>query len=303
MGATYSAKEELEAYRRAGRIASAVRKEVQRLVQPKKRIKEICEETEKMIREMGGFPAFPTNVSVNHIAAHYTSPPDDETVVPDDALVKVDLGASINGYLSDTAVTIDLSGKEIAMVDATERALIAAISIIKAGIDVSQVGKTISSAIADAGFKPISNLTGHSLARYELHSGTSLPNIATGSRHIMREGEIFAVEPFVTKRDGKGYVKDTDSAFIFSCSEIKPRANPSDDPSVNLLIELRRRFGRLPFTLRWLDQSPDSKQFRKLVRSGSIIMYPVLVEGGKKKVAQAEHTVLVKKYGCDVLTI
>jgi methionyl aminopeptidase len=300
---TYSAKEELEAYRRSGRIASAVRKEVQRLVQPRKPIKEICEETENMITKMGGLPAFPTNVSINHIAAHYTSSPEDETVVPEDGLVKVDLGASIDGYLSDTAVTVDLSGKEVAIVDAAESALKAAVSIIKAGIDISQVGRTIGSAIANAGFKPISNLTGHSLARYELHSGTSVPNIPTGSGHLMREGQIFAIEPFVTKQNGKGYVKDTDSAFIFSCDEITSHANPSDDPSVKLLVELGRRFGRLPFALRWLDQSLDLKQFKRLVRSGSIVTYPVLVEGGKRIVSQAEHTVLVKKYGCEVLTI
>jgi methionine aminopeptidase len=119
----------------------------------------------------------------------------------------------------------------------------------------------------------------------------------------MREGEIFAIEPFVTKRDGKGYVKDTDDAFIFSCSESRSNANPSDDPNRKLLFELRKRFGQLPFAIRWLDESPDAKQFRKLVRTGSIVSYPVLVESGKKIVAQAEHTVLVKKYGCEVLTV
>lgn len=294
---------QLEAYRRAGRIASTVRKEVARLVQPRKRIIEVCEETESMIRRMGGFPAFPTNVSIDHVAAHYTSPLDDVTVIPEDGLVKVDLGASIDGYLSDTAITVDLSGKEIAMVNTAERALRAAISIIKAGIDVSQVGKTVSSTIADAGLKPISNLTGHSLGRYELHSGTSVPNIPTRSGHIMREGEIYAIEPFVTKSDGKGYVKDTDRAFIFSCSEIVTRAEPDDSPEAKLLIDLKRRFGKLPFAFRWLDPDLDLKQFKKLVKSGSIISYPVLIESGKKRVAQAEHTVLVKKCDCDVLTI
>jgi methionyl aminopeptidase len=300
---TPSLKEELEAYRRAGRIASTVRKEVLKLVQPKKQIREICEETENMIRKMGGNPAFPTNVSIDYVAAHYTSPPNDETLIPNEGLVKVDLGASIDGYLSDTAVTIDVGGFETPMVAAAEGALRAAISIVKAGIDIKQVGKTISSTIVDAGFRPVSNLTGHSLARYELHSGISLPNVPTMLGHTMKEGEVFAIEPFVTKRDGRGYVKDTDDAFIFSCSESRAYANQSDDPGWKLLVELRKRFGRLPFALRWLDESPDAKQFRKLVRSGSVISYPVLVESGKRIVAQAEHTILVKKYGCEVLTV
>jgi methionyl aminopeptidase len=300
---TNKASHELECYRKAGKIASAVRKEVSRLVQPKKPIIEICEETENMIRRMGGAPAFPTNVSVDHVTAHYTSPPDDETLVPADGLVKVDLGASIVGYLSDTAITVDLSGKEIAMVDTAEKALKAAISIIKAGTNVDQVGRTISNTIASAGFKPISNLTGHSLARFELHSGKSVPNVPTHAGQVVREGEILAIEPFVTRANGKGYVKDTGSTYIFSCTESTPQTNSNDAADAELLTVLRKRFSRLPFALRWLSSDFDLKRFRRLIRSGSVISYPVLVEAGKSVVAQAEHTVLVKKYGCDVLTI
>ncbi len=293
---------ELYAYRKAGKIASLVRTKVAQLTRPGVPIIKICEETENMIRKMGGFPAFPTNVSVDYVTAHYTSPPNDETTIPEDGLVKVDLGASISGYLSDTAVTVDLSGKEIAMVDTAEKALRAAMSIIKAGINVGQVGKAISDTIVSAGFKPISNLGGHSLARYELHSGTSIPNVLTHSGQVMREGGVYAVEPFVTKADGKGYVKDTDSAYIFSCTDSMPPASPKDNPEAELLTVLKKRFGILPFCLRWLGSDFNLKQFKRLIRSGSVISYPVLVEAGKRIVAQAEHTVLVKKYGCDVLT-
>jgi methionyl aminopeptidase len=296
-------RKELDAYRKAGKIASFVRMKVAQLTRPGVPIIRICEETENMIRSMGSVPAFPTNVSVNHVTAHYTSPPDDETSIPEDGLVKVDLGASIDGYLSDTAVTVDLSGKEIVMVDTAERALRATISIIKAGINVGQVGKTISRTIADAGLKPISNLTGHSLSRYELHSGTSVPNVPTRSGQVMKEGEIYAIEPFVTKANGKGYVIDTDRAYIFSCTESMPQVSLKDTHEAEFFTVLKKRFGKLPFALRWLSSDFDLKQFKRLVKSGSVISYPVLVEAGRKIVAQAEHTVLVTKYGCEVLTI
>jgi methionyl aminopeptidase len=297
------ARKELDAYRKAGKIASLVRMKVAQLTRPGVPIIKICDETENMIRSMGGVPAFPTNVSVNHVTAHYTSPPDDQTSIPEDGLVKVDLGASIDGYLSDTAVTVDLSGKEIAMVDTAEKALRAAISIIKAGINVDQVGRIISRTISDAGLKPISNLTGHSLGRYELHSGTSVPNIPTRSGQEMKEGEIYAIEPFVTKANGKGYVMETDSAHIFRCNESMPPVNSKDTHEADLFSVLKKRFGKLPFALRWLSSDFDQKQFKRLIKTGSLISYPVLVEAGRKIVAQAELTVLVKKYGCEVLTI
>jgi methionyl aminopeptidase len=293
---------ELEAYRRSGKIASHVRNSVLRMVKPGERILRICEETEGMIRRSGGTPAFPTNVSINHVAAHYTSPPNDETLFPEDGLVKVDLGVSVDGYLSDTAETVDLSGKEAIMVETVKESLRAAISTIKEGVGIGVIGETVSRVVSGARLKPISNLSGHSLARNRLHSGTSVYNIPMQQGHIMREGEVYAIEPFVTKKDGKGFVKDTRDSYIFSCSEntFSPRDSGTSEEA--MFKKLRRRFGSLPFALRWLDPEVDEKQLRKLVKMGMLIDYPVLVEAGKKIVAQAEHTVLVKKYGCEVLT-
>jgi methionyl aminopeptidase len=298
---TLSSKE-LEAYRRAGKIASFVRKSIVRLVKPGERISRICQESEAMIRRSGAVPAFPTNVSVNHVTAHYTSPPRDESIFPEGGLVKVDLGASVDGYLSDTAATVDLSGKETAMVDAAEIALNTAISIIKSGVNVGVVGETISRVIAGTGMRPISNLTGHSLARNNLHSGTSVPNIPMQLGHVMREGEVYAIEPFVTKKDGKGFVKDARDTYIFSCSGEVSQLGDGDASGRVLFNELRRKFGRLPFALRWLDQEVDARRFKKLLKEGLLTKYPVLEEASKKIVAQAEHTVLVKKYDCEVLT-
>jgi methionyl aminopeptidase len=295
-------REELEAYRKSGRIASLVRKSIVRLVQPGEKILRICEESEAMIRRSGAVPAFPTNVSVNHITAHYTSPLGDESVLPDSGLVKIDLGASVGGYLSDTAVTVDLDGREAAMVDAAERALKAAVSIVKSGTSVASIGEAINRVIVGAGLKPISNLTGHSLAHNNLHSGTSVPNIPTKSGHVMREGEVYAIEPFVTKKDGKGFVKDTRAAYIYSCSDEMQQLDGKDPMLQVFAGELKKRFSYLPFALRWIGHEVDKRQFKKLMKEGLLAQYPVLVEASKKIVAQSEHTVLVKKYNCEVLT-
>jgi methionyl aminopeptidase len=293
----------LECYKKAGSIASTVRKEVARIVQPEKRIIEICEETEKMIRRMGGVPAFPTNVCVGCVAAHYTSPPGDEAVVPKDGLVKVDLGASVDGYVADTATTVDLSGKETAIVDAVEKALRAAISITRAGTKIGFIGKVISDVIVGDRFKPISNLTGHSISRYELHSGFSVPNVPMRSQHAMSEGEVYAIEPFATRADGKGFVKEAGSVFIYSCKGEAQASSLGAASETALLNQLKRSYNRLPFAIRWLTHGIDLRQFGKLLKEGLVISYPVLVEAGKRLVAQSEHTLLVGKHDCEVLTV
>jgi len=240
---------ESECYKKAGRIASTVRKKVERLVQPGERIISICDEAEGMIRKSGGSSAFPLNVSVNDLAAHYTSPPGDETVLPEEGLVKIDLGVSVDGYIMDTATTVDLSHKESMMVETTEKALMAAISIIKAGIGLSEIGKVVNNAITRAGLKPISNLSGHSMARNALHSGISVPNVPVHAQHIMSEGEVYAIEPFATKADGKRFVKETKSVFIYSCKGGTPAPRTSDVSERELLNELEKSFDRLPFAI------------------------------------------------------
>jgi methionyl aminopeptidase len=297
------ASRELECYRMAGKIASMVRRRIEESVHPGERIIRICEEAESMIRRNGGSPAFPLNVSVNQVAAHYTSFPGDETVLPEGGLVKIDLGVSVDGYIVDTATTIDLSRKETLMVEATEKALAVAISKIKAGVGISEIGKAISDVITHVGLKPISNLTGHGLKRYELHSGISVPNVPLRWQHVMSDGEVYAIEPFATKADGKGYVKETKSVFIYSCrGGANPKNNDNSEES-NLLNELKKSFHTLPFSIRWLTHEISLKQLGKLVKRGSLIAYPVLVEAGNKLVAQSEHTLIVRKHDCEVLTL
>jgi methionyl aminopeptidase len=294
---------ELKCYKAAGRIASTVRKKIERSVRPGERIIRICEDAESMIRKSGGSPAFPLNVSVNQIAAHYTSPPGDETTLPEGGLVKIDLGVSVDGYIADTAATVDLSRKETLMVETTEKALSAAISKIRAGIGISEIGKAISSIITQAGLKPISNLTGHSLKRYELHSGISVPNVPVRWQHTMSEGEVYAIEPFATKADGKGFVKETKNVFIYSCKGETSATTMSDSEESGLFNELKKSFNTLPFSIRWLTKGISLKQFGKLLKKGLVIAYPVLVEAGKKIVAQSEHTLLVRRHDCEVLTL
>jgi len=296
-------KEVLQKYEKAGKIAHEVREEVKNFVHEDMPLIDICEKVESLIRKKGGKPAFPCNVSINEIAAHYTSPPSDRQVVPKGSIVKVDIGAHIDGYIADTAVTVCFSREQKNLVDAAEKALQTAVKILCPGLSFSRFGSTIERVIRDNGFKPVSNLTGHQVGRYLIHAGKSLPNVSHFSLSRINEGEIYAVEPFVTVADAAARVGSSSDVYIFRFLKQKTLKTPC---AKQLLDFIKENFFTLPFAERWLHDAVPSKHFNEafseLVSSKSLMSYPVFIEASRKPVAQAEHTVLIEKDGCRVLT-
>ena len=98
---------QIEDYVKAGKIAGEVRENVRKKDWIGKTVAEICEYAESEIIKRGAKCAFPVNTSLNEVAAHYTAEPNDTKTVSDSDLIKIDLGAQINGYIADTAVTVN----------------------------------------------------------------------------------------------------------------------------------------------------------------------------------------------------
>ncbi len=167
--------EELEKFRLSGKILRETREEMRSHVKENMLIIDVCEKVEGLIRSKGGKPAFPCNVSINEIAAHYTSPPGDIQRVPEGSTVKVDLGAHVDGYVTDTAFTVSFSSEGRSMANAAEQALKTATENIHGDMTLGKIGGLIEIAIKNRGFKPISNLTGHSVGRYLIHAGYRSP--------------------------------------------------------------------------------------------------------------------------------
>lgn len=295
--------EVLQKYEKAGKIAREVREEAKNSVHEDMLLIDICEKMESLIRKKGGKPAFPCNVSVNEIAAHYTSPPLDKQIVPKNSIVKVDIGVHIDGYIADTAVTVCFSQEHRNLVETAEKALETAVKMLRPGLSFSRFGSAIEGIIRDRGLKPVSNLTGHQVGRYLIHAGKSLPNVSHLSLSRINEGEIFAAEPFVTVADAAGRVGSSSDAYIFRFLKQKDLKNPY---AKQLLEFIKESFFTLPFAERWLHDVVPSKHFREvfseLISSRSLMSYPVFVEASGKPVAQAEHTILIEKDGCRVLT-
>ncbi len=287
----------------SGRILREVREEIQSFVRENMPIIEVCEKAEELIRKKGGEPAFPCNVSINEIAAHYTSPPGDVRVIPEGSLVKVDIGAHVDGYVTDTAVTICFNSEYRDLVQAANQALEVAVKAIGPEMPISTLGALIEKTIKSRGFKPIRNLTGHQVGRYLVHAGTSLPNVAQTSFTKVHAGEAYAIEPFVTLPEAEGKVEDSREVTIFRFLKQKPLKNPY---AKKLLKYIEEKFRTLPFTERWLKEVVPKEHygpaFRELLASKAIMGYPVFIEASRKPVAQAEHTVFVTGEGCIVLT-
>jgi methionyl aminopeptidase len=286
---------------RSGEIAARVLREISEMIKPKVKIIKICTTAEKKIREYGGVPAFPCNVSINHIAAHSTSPKGDRSEVPEFGLVKLDIGVHIDGYITDTAFTVDIDSTLDGFVAATEDALQEAITLLQPGVSLGEIGANTEKVIKAYGLKPISNLTGHSIKRYQLHSGKQVPNIKARGTPKAEVGEYYAIEPFATS--GIGSVIDSDYVYIFANTGLDTQLSGTTE---QLRVYLREKYGPFPFASRWIGSSSKDidviEEIKSLIRAKAVRGFPIQLEKKSRPVSQAEHTVFVSEEGPVILT-
>jgi methionyl aminopeptidase len=283
----------LEKYMRAGKILSEVRAETAKKVKKGATLLSVAEFAENLIREKGGQPAFPVNISRNDEAAHSTPCFDDESVFGED-MVKLDIGVHIDGYIADTAITVDLSDHP-ELVKASEKALADAIKFIHAGVNTVDIGGVIEDAITSFGYKPVVNLTGHGLAQYIQHAPPAIPNKKMPHGVVLEEGDIIAIEPFAT--DGAGKIYDAGNAEIYHLVSERPIRLPS----ARKLLEKILEYKTLPFAKRWLGSNVDFAMLA-LVKANIIMPYPILKEVDGGLISQAEHSLIVTADGCEVFT-
>ena len=290
-------------FMKAGKIAAHALSYVAPMVRPGTKVLKICQLAEKKILESGATGvAFPCNVSINDEAAHYTSPHGDAKTFPDKGLVKIDVGANVFGYLSDTAITVDLDGSFEKFVEASREALESAIEVVSPDVSLGDVGSAIERTIKRYGLRPIHQLSGHQLKQWNLHAGKNVPNVGMKLTGKMRLGETFAIEPFAT--DGNGTIKSGSMAYIFS-NDMKNKKQ-LDTTTQRVRNVARQRFGTLPWAGRWLHSKSGNidvtAAIKILERAGAIHGYAVLYEGKNGMVSQFEHSIFVGSTGAIVST-
>ncbi len=282
--------EVIEKYKKAGEIAKQALEYGASLIKPNVKAIEVAKAVENKITSLGGKFAFPVNISINEVAAHYTPKEDDELTFKEGDVVKLDIGVHIDGYIADTAITVDL-GDNKELVKASEEALKAAIETIHPGIEVWEIGKVVEETIKSFGFVPIANLTGHSLEQFELHAGKTIPNVNNGLKTKIEEGDAVAIEPFATT--GNGYVIDSAPSEIYSLINVKPVRGLMERRVLEYIVEEHKM---LPFCKRWIVNkfgAGSAFALRNLVRYEILHNYPVLREEARGLVSQREKTILV----------
>lgn len=293
---------ELDKLRLSGRISATALAHGRAMIVPGARIEDIQRAVEAKIRELGGAPAFPAQVSRNHIAAHYCSPPGDPTTLQAGDIVKLDCGSHVDGYVTDNATTVDLRDGDRSLLCAASRmALDNAIAVMGPGVSLTEVGRQVETTIESLGFKPVRNLCGHGVARYTIHCAPSVPNYADAKAGRLRANMTIACEPFAS--DGKGYIDVDGTAEVFM---LKRDLRPKD----NLPAALEKAFAQsegLPFARRDLERwfgslKSGDEALKSLRRKDLVDEYPPLCEKPGVRIAQFEHTIFISETGAEVIT-
>ena len=304
----------IESYIESGKIASRIREDASKMIKDGALAIDIVEYVESEILKSGAQIAFPCNLSINEVAAHYTSPAGDKTVIHAGDMVKLDLGAMIDGYIADTAVSKIADGNiderytqdEINLheeiVEASAAGLEAAIATARAGVEISKIGAAVHEAISEYKLNPIFNLMGHSLEQNNLHAGISIPNYDNHDNYVLEEGQAVAIEPFAT--NGEGYINDAPGHYIFSYMANKPFRMKSTQ---RVLKYIQQNHRYVPFTGRWItDEFGERKgaiALKQLSDAMAVYPYAPLREKEGCFESQKEHTLIIEKEGCTVTTI
>lgn len=284
-------KEILDSYLKAGKIVIEARDYGASLIKVGASLKDVCDKIEEKVRSLKGELAFPVQISLNQIAAHYCPDDDDTVIFKEGDIAKLDIGVHINGYVADTAISVDL-GNHAELMKASREALDNALKLIRPGVTLGEIGKVIQQTISSYGFAPIKNLSGHGLGEYEIHTKPTIPNFDTGDSTRLKEDQVIAIEPFATT--GKGMIFESTNATIFSQTDKKPVRSPF----AREILAYIQQYRALPFAKRWLVRKfglgKTNFALRELLQARVLREYPPLpeVEGGI--VSQCEHSVIVR---------
>ena len=250
---------EIESYIKAGEIAKEVKKLVKAMVEPGTKLIDIAEAVDAMIEKLGGEPAFPVNLSLNEIAAHYTPTKNDETVA--EGILKIDIGVAVDGFIADTAFSVDLTsdGEHKDMIELNEKILENITEIINPGMEVREIGDVAQDTLEKwdkengTRFAIIKSLSGHALAQNMIHAGLTISNYRN-ENHKKLNDMAFAIEPFVTTGVGDIYEGNPGGIYV-----LQSDGAVRDRDAREVLKFIKEKYKTRPFCLRWLEKENFGK--------------------------------------------
>ncbi|RKO94936.1 hypothetical protein CXG81DRAFT_14449 [Caulochytrium protostelioides] len=298
--------------RKAGEIHRQVRAYARKVAQPGVKLIDVANTIENSVRrltrhtDLKGGIAFPTGLSLNHCAAHWTPMPGDvKTTLGKDDVLKIDFGVQVNGAIIDSAFTVHHNPQYDNLVQGVKAATDAGIR--EAGIDArfDEIGAAIQEVMESYevelkgrtyGVKPIRNLCGHSIEPYRIHGSKSVPIVKGGDQTRMEEGELYAIETFGST--GKGWVSEgPENSHFMRNWELRGQPAIRLERSQQLLKTIEKRFGTLAFCQRYLEYYSETRYqnaLRNLVDLGVLTAHPPLVDIPGSYTAQFENTILLR---------
>lgn len=205
MGIIIKSDREIEIMRRAGRVVGTVLNELKNSIRPGMKTSELDKMAEKMIKAHGAVPSFKgyhgfpgcVCISVNEEIVHGIP---GERVLREGDIVSLDLGAIVDGFHGDAAVTVGvgrITAEASALIAATEQSLNEGINAARPGKRLGDIGAAIQQYAEQRGYGVVREYTGHGIGR-EMHEKPSVPNYGkAGSGEILRKGMTMALEPML----------------------------------------------------------------------------------------------------------
>ncbi|KAJ4485735.1 methionine aminopeptidase 2-like protein [Lentinula aciculospora] len=293
--------------RRAAEVHRQVRAHARKYIKPGMSMIDIVENIEDGTRslveehELESGVGFPTGVSINNCAAHYTPNAGDTTVLKQGDVLKVDFGVHVKGRILDSAFTLTFDHTYDSLLEAVKDATNTGVR--EAGIDVrlgelgGYIQETMEAYEVEVGgkvlpVKTIQNLSGHSIGLYNIHGGKSVMQVKNDDMTKMEEGEYFAIETF-----GRGHVVDSGDCSHYAKIVDAPKIPLRLQSAKTLLKNIDKNFGTLPFCRRYLDRAGETKYLlalNHLVQQGIVRDYPPLCDQVGSMTAQYEHTILLR---------
>merc|ERR1712038_558673 len=313
-------------YKMAAEIVNKVLKEFVEKCVPEASVRDLCilgdkrlaEETGKAFKKdkkLGKGIAFPTCISVNNCICHYSplfSEPD--VTIADGDMVKIDLGAHIDGFIAVVAHTLvvgasgeaPVTGKKADAMLAAHLASEAALRLVKPGNETYAVTDTVQKIAEDFDCKPVEGMLSHQLEQNRIDGEKTIiqnPTEAQRKEHDKYEfelHEVYAVDVLISSGEGQGrektakitIYKKTDETYMLKMKT-----------SREFFSKVGKQFGTMPFNLRSCD---DEKKARmgvvECVTHKLIEPFQVLYEKDGEYVAQFKFTVLLMPNGPHKIT-
>mmetsp|Transcript_28227 Transcript_28227/g.65270 ORF Transcript_28227/g.65270 Transcript_28227/m.65270 type:complete len:387 (-) Transcript_28227:89-1249(-) len=261
-------------------------------------------------RKMEKGIAFPTCISVNEIAGHFSPLKGESRKLAKGDVVKVDLACHIDGFIAAAAHTLIIGGDKVD--DKRADAVMAAWNAAEAAVRLVQVGKTnmqvteaIGKIAADFEVKPFQGVLSHQLKKHVIDGNRVIISVETPEEKVdefeFELNEVYCVDIVMTSGDGKG--RESENRTTVFKRAVEQNYNLKTQKARQFLHEVNKRFPALPFSIRaFEDETMARVGVAEAKRHELLHEYPVLKEREGQFVAQFKFTVLLLPGGTKRIT-